>query len=57
MLLYNAGLLHVDLAYQFTIVSVIGQLTALALVSRWNRDLNTRDFSVYREDGSAQVAP
>jgi hypothetical protein len=55
-LLYNAGLLHVDLAYQFTIVSVIGQLTALALVSRWNRDLNTRDFSVYRGDGSAQVA-
>jgi hypothetical protein len=55
-LLYNAGLVHLDLAYQFLIVSIIAQLAGLALVSRWNRDLNTRDFSVYRGDGSAQVA-
>jgi hypothetical protein len=55
-LLYNAGLVHLDLAYQFVIVSIIAQLAGLALVSRWNRDLNTRDFSVYRGDGSAQVA-
>ena len=47
-LLYNAGLLQPDLAYQFVIFSVIAQLFGLALVSRQNRDLNTRDFSVYR---------
>jgi len=54
-LLYNAGLVQFDLAYLFVISSVIAQLFGLALVSRQNRDLNTRDFSVYRGDGSVQV--
>ena len=47
-LLYNAGLVHVELAYMFVISSVIAQLFGLVLVSRQNRDLSTRDFSVYR---------
>jgi hypothetical protein len=55
-LLYNAGLLQFDVAYWFVMVSIISQLCGLALVSERNRDLNTRDFSVYRADGSAQVA-
>jgi hypothetical protein len=55
-LLYNAGLLQFDVAYWFVIFSVISQIYGLALVSERKRDLNTRDFSVYRDDGSAQVA-
>lgn len=55
-LLFNAGFLHFDVAYWFVMFSVIAQLYALALVSGRNRDLDTRDFSVYRADGSAQVA-
>jgi len=55
-LLYNVGLIHFDVAYLFVGGSVIVQLTALALVIRQQRDLSTRDFGVYRADGSAQVA-
>jgi hypothetical protein len=55
-LLYNAGLIHLDIAYLFVSFSIVAQLSGLALVSRQNRDLNMRDFSVYRADGSAQVA-
>lgn len=55
-LLYNAGLLQFDVAYWFVMFSVISQLYGLALVSGRNRDLNARDFSVYRADGGAQVA-
>lgn len=55
-LLYNAGFLQFDIAFWFVISSAISQLFGLALVSGLNRDLNTRDFSVYRADGSAQVA-
>jgi hypothetical protein len=55
-LLYNAGFLQFDVAYWFVIASVISQLTGLTLVSEWNRDLNTRDFSVYRADGNALMA-
>jgi hypothetical protein len=54
-LLRNARLVDLDVAYAVAI-SVVFQLSALDLVSRWNRDLDTRDFSVYRSDGSAQVA-
>jgi hypothetical protein len=32
--------------------SILFQLNALGLVSRQKWDLNTRDFSVYRADGS-----
>ena len=42
------GLLEPDIAYQFVVISVIAQLYGLAMVSGQNRDLNTRDFSVYR---------
>jgi len=55
-LLFNAGLIHFDGAYLFVGFSIIFQVQALALVSGQNRDLNTRDFSVYRADGGAQVA-
>ena len=55
-LVFNAGIIQLDLAYQFVIFSVLSQLFGLALVSGQKRDLNTRDFSVYRADGSVQVA-
>jgi hypothetical protein len=54
-LLYNTGLVHFDLAYLFVISSVVFQLMGLVLVSRQNRDLQTRDFSVYRADGGIAV--
>ncbi|MEJ0085311.1 MAG: hypothetical protein WDO72_06495 [Pseudomonadota bacterium] len=55
-LLGNAGLVHFVFDYQAVCLSVTLQLVGLMLVSGQNRDLNTRDFSVYRADGSAQVA-
>ena len=54
-LLHNSGLVHIDVAYLFMGLSVICQLSGLDLVSRQNRDLDTRDFSVYRADGGAAV--
>ena len=54
-LLHNAGLVHIDVAYLFVGLSFICQLYGLDLVSRQNRDLITRDFSVYRADGGAAV--
>lgn len=56
LLLHNVGLVRFDIAYLFVLFSVIFQLNGLALVSGQTRDLNTRDFSVYRADGNAQVA-
>lgn len=54
--LFNAELVRFDVAYLFLGSSVVFQLWGLFLVSRQNSDLATRDFSVYRADGSAQVA-
>ena len=54
-LLINSGFIQLDVAYLFVLLSVISQFWGLGLVSRQNRDLNTRDFSVYRA-GSAQAA-
>jgi len=56
MLLYNAGLATFEVAYLLVGFSLLFQLQGLAVVLRQNRDLNTRDFSVYRADSSAQVA-
>jgi hypothetical protein len=55
-LLFNAGFLQFDVAYWFVMVSVLAQIYALALVSGRNRDFDTRDFSVYRAEGSAPAA-
>ena len=55
-LLYNVGLIHFEFAYLSVGFSVVLQLIGLELVSRQNSDLDTRDFSVYRADSSAQVA-
>jgi hypothetical protein len=55
-LLGTAGFLQFDVAYQFVGISVLFQLGALGLVARQNRELQTRDFSVYRADGSPEAA-
>jgi hypothetical protein len=55
-LLSNAGFVHFDFEYQAVCLSITAQLVGFALVSGLNRDFNTRDFSVYRADGGAQVA-
>ena len=55
MLLYSAQLLHFDFGFIWAGVSIVFQLLGLALVSAQGRDLNTRDFTVYRPDAS--VAP
>jgi hypothetical protein len=55
-ILFNAGLFQLNFVYGFVLFSVIAQISGLALVSRRNRDLSTRDFSVYRAEGVAQVA-
>jgi hypothetical protein len=56
VLLYNVGFVHFDVAYLFVGFSVIFQLSGIVLVSRLSRDLRTRDFSVYRAPGGAQLA-
>jgi hypothetical protein len=56
-LINNAGLIHFDVSNNFLGSSILFQLVGLGLVYSLNRDLSTRDFSVYRPDGSAQVAP
>lgn len=55
MLLINSGLVQLDVAWLFVLFSVVSQLWGHMLVSRQSRDLTTRDFSVYRAGGNAQV--
>ncbi len=59
LLLYQAQLVRLDfdLAYPFVGLSVVFQLLWLALVSAQGRDLETRDFSVYRADSGTQATP
>jgi hypothetical protein len=59
LLLYQAQLFHLDfdLAYTFVGLSIVFQLVWLALASAQGRDLETRDFSVYRADSGTQDAP
>jgi len=54
-LVYNTGLVHFDFPYWALAVSVLFQLQGLALVFKQNRDLDTRNFNVYRAGGSAQA--
>jgi len=58
-LLYQAQLVRLDFnsAYLFVGLSVVFQLTWLAVVSAQGRDLETRDFSVYRADNARKAAP
>jgi len=51
MALWSARLLHFDIVYVYPAVSVMFQLLGLALVRSQRRDLETRDFSVYRLEG------
>ena len=53
MQLYTAHLIRFDLAYLSIGVSILFQLFGLALMSAQCRDLQTRDFSVYRADAAA----
>ena len=53
-LLYSAQLLRFDVVYLLIGISVLFQLFAMALVLAQSRDLQTRDFSVYREDSAAR---
>ena len=55
MLLHNAGLVTFEGPYLLAGFSVLFQLQGLAVVSRQNRDLNTRGFSDYRVDSTAQA--
>jgi hypothetical protein len=55
-LLYNAGFVQFDIAYLFVGSSVLFQLGALGLVARQDRELKTRDFSVYRAEGNPEAA-
>lgn len=54
-LLVSADLLQLNAGFGFALFSVIAQIAGLAMVSRQKRDLETRDFSVYRA-ADAQVA-
>jgi hypothetical protein len=58
-LLYQAQLVHLDFDREYTFVglSIVFQLLWLALVSAQGRDLESRDFSVYRNDSGTQAAP
>ena len=58
-LLYQAQLVRLDFnsAYLFVGLSVVFQLLWLAIVSAQGRDLETRDFSVYRADDAQKAAP
>ncbi len=53
-LLYLAQLIRFDVVYLLIGLSVLFQLLAIGLVSAQNRDLQTRDFSVYRDDSAAR---
>lgn len=54
MQLYTAHLVRFDLAWLAIGVSILFQLFGLGLMSAQGRDLQTRDFSVYRADGAPQ---
>jgi hypothetical protein len=58
-LLYQAQLVRLDFGqmYSFVGLSIAFQLLWLALVSAQGRDLETRDFSVYRADSGTRLAP
>jgi hypothetical protein len=57
MLLNQAQLVRVEQVYGLVGASIVMQLVWLAVVSAQGRDLDKRDFSVYRADGAAQTAP
>jgi hypothetical protein len=56
VLLYVAGLVRFDVAYLAVGVSVLCQALFLAAASRMFRALESRDFSVYRDDTGIQPA-
>lgn len=59
LLVYQAQLVQLDFAreYSFVGLSIVFQLLWLSLASAQGRDLETRDFSVYRADNGTQAAP
>lgn len=57
IMLYDAQLIHFDGVYLLVGVSIFFQLIGIALVSAQSRDLQTRDFSVYRGDSAPQPTP
>ena len=57
MLLYAAQLIRFDFIYLVVGISIAFQLLGIALVSAQGRDLERRDFSVYRATGSAPGTP
>jgi hypothetical protein len=57
MLLTQAQFVRFEQMYSFAGISIVIQLVWLALVSAEGRDLDKRDFSVYRADGAPQAVP
>jgi hypothetical protein len=57
MLLNRVQLVRFEQVYSFIGVSIAMQLVWLAVISAQSRDLDKRDFSVYRADGAPQAAP
>ena len=57
MLLNQAQLVRFEQVYGLIGASIAMQLVWLAVISSQNRDLDKRDFSVYRADGAPQAAP
>lgn len=55
--LYAAQLLRFEPVYLLVGISILFQLIGIALVSAQARDLETRDFSVYRGERAAQPTP
>ncbi|HTV79876.1 MAG TPA: hypothetical protein VMF03_16610 [Steroidobacteraceae bacterium] len=55
--LYFTHLIRFDLAYLAIGISLFFQLFGLRITSYQGRDLETRDFSVYRADGNPQPTP
>jgi hypothetical protein len=55
ILLYGAHFMRFDYGYIWAGMSISFQLTGLALVSAQRRELQTRDFSVYRLESGAQA--
>ncbi len=57
LLLNQAQLVRVAQVYGLVGASIVMQLVWLAVISEQGRDLDKRDFSVYRPDGAPQSAP
>jgi hypothetical protein len=57
LVLYAAQLIRLDQAYLLVGISIVFQLLGIALVSAQRRDLQTRDFSVYRGESAPQPTP